>query len=132
MIIDFFLDNPEKIFTGLPQAYCSNYEVCVSYLRVKLDEAIPDSFVTLSTTMVDRSPMNPKQQLVSYFNTSYVGQSNEIIYQPTQFAWYKILSPSISDSVFELHLEKQHKSVKIEKIYIQLKLRKVCKDSAAH
>ena len=132
MIIDFYKDSPNRVFTGLPDTWCSNYEVCVSYMRVKLDEPIPDSFVTLSSTMIDRCPRNPKQQLVSYYNTSYIGQSNELIYQPTHFAWYKILSPSVGDSFFELHLEKQHKSVKIEKIYLQLTLRKVCKDSVAH
>ena len=132
MIIDFFKDSSGRIFTGLPDTYCPNSEVCVSYLRIKLDEAIPDSFVTLSTTMVDKCPRNPKQQVVSYFNSSYIGQSNELVYQPTQFAWYKILSPNISDSFFELHLDSEHQSVKIEKIYIQLSIRKLCKDSAAH
>ena len=131
MIVDIFRDKliTRKI-SNLPQLYCPDHEICVSYMYVKLSQVIPDTFVTLSSTLVDKSSTNPRQQLVSYYNVSYNMESEALVYQPTQIAWYKMLSPRISDSFFELQLESEHKNVKIEKIYIQLKIRKVCKDSA--
>ena len=131
MIVDLFREN---MFTGkvanLPELYCPDHEVCVSYMYIKLKDVLPDTFVTLLSTMVDKCSINPRQHLVSYYNYSYNMESEALVYQPTQFAWYKILSPRISDSFLELQLENKYKNTKIEKLYIQLKIRPACKDSA--
>ena len=129
MIINIHESKCETDFGALPNLYLRNHEVCVAYFHARLSETIEDSFVTLSSTLVDKNQMNPKQELLSFLNTSYTYQSRELVYQPTQLAWYKLQNQTIADSFFNLHLEKPYKNAKIEKIYIQLRVRPVCKAS---
>ena len=128
MKINLHLDKPDWKFQNLPDVYLPNHEICLCYMYVQLSEDIPNSFVTLSSTLVDRSPCNEMQELASFFNDAYAAKS--IIYKPTQFSWYKLQCHQLAESFFELQLEKQPKNLKIEKIYLQLEVRKVCKVSA--
>ena len=104
------------------------------FMYVKLSEPIEHGLVTLTTSLIDKSSINPKQALASYYNYSFYDLlSDRLIYQPTQLTWYKLQSEHIGDAVFELLTEKQQETEetgkKIEKIYIQLAFRKICRDS---
>ena len=127
MIINIHESDCGANFGFLPDLYLRNHEVCIGYVHIRLSETIEDSFVTLSSTLVDKNLMNPRQELISFFNISYAYQSRDLIHQPTQFSWYKLQNQTISDSFFNLHLEKQYKNIKIERIYIQLRIRPLCK-----
>ena len=128
MKINLHLSKPDWTFQNLPDLTLPNYEVCLCYLYVELSESIPNCFVTLSSTLVDRNPRNELQEMASFFNESYHEKS--IIFKPTHFSWYKLQCQRLSESFFHLHLEKQPKNLKIEKLYLQLEVRKACKASA--
>ena len=127
MKINLHLDNPDWTFQGLPDIFLPNHEICLCYLYVKVSKAVGNCLVTLSSTLVDRNPSNENQELVTFFNESYFEKS--IIFKPTQFSWYKLQCQRLVESFFELRLETPHKNVKIEKLYIQLEARKICKAS---
>ena len=130
MKITVHLNRPDWKFQGLPDIYLPNHEVCLCYMYVKLSQSIENSFVTLASTLVDRSPCNETQELASFYNDAYAADS--IIYKPTHLSWYKLQCQHLSESFFELQLEKPHKNLKIEKLYLQLEARKICKVSARH
>ena len=141
MIVNLHQENLDLIFGGLPEVKLEDHEVCVSYIYAKLTKPIKYGLVTLSSTLVDKDPKNPKQELASFFTCSWFDTSDYIIsYQPTQLVWYKMQCRHIGDSFFQLHLEEQpeteniknREKTKIEKIYIQLQFRKICKDSVRH
>ena len=131
MIVDLHLSNTDFTFGNLPEWYLGeyiDYEVCVSSIYVKLSKPVQNQFITLSSTLVDRSSFNPKQEILSF----YTDKDEIIFHQPTHLSWYKIQCYRISDSVFKLQLEKPHENTKIEKLYLQLRIRKVCKGSVRH
>ena len=132
MIIDIYRENCDFEIRDLPYRRFPGHEVCVANLCVMLSEAINDTFVILSSSMVDCSAFNPEQQLLSFYNASYYMESKALVCQPTQLSWYKLQCHNIPKSFFELHLEKPNENLKIEKIYIQLEARKECKASAWH
>ena len=78
-----------------------------------------DFYGFISSSLVDRSTSNPKQQLTSFYHCD----ANITLHTPTHPEQYKIQCLSLGDSFFKLHLsEKPKKQQKIEKIYILLKI----------
>lgn len=138
MIINIHQTDSELTFGDIPDLYLKNHEVCVSYMYAKLNQPLDNGLVTLSSTMVDRSATNPKQELLSFYNFSLFDIAyDKLAFQPTQLVWYKMQCRHIGDSVFTLHLEKPPKigifaqeKYKLAEIYIQLQFREICKDSA--
>ena len=130
MIVNIHLSEVDTRFNALPDEYLPNHEICLMYMYVKLKQPIDHGLVTLTSSLVDKSTTNPKQELASFYNFSFYDLvSDRLVYQPTHLKWYKLQCHSIGDSVFELHTEKQQQNEKIEKIYIQLGFRKICRDS---
>ena len=119
MIIDLYgtvVDN-EIQFTNLPAVYFGDrFTVSVTQMFIKLKKKYSNIYGTLCSTLVDRNPINPQQQLL-FFNQNNV--SYYIRASPTHLADYKIVCPSLDSSVFTLQLSK---AAEIEKIYIQLKI----------
>ena len=128
MKINLHLNKPDWTFKNLPDLYLPDHEICLCYLYAEVSEPIEGNLVTLSSTLVDRNSCNEMQALATFFNESYFPKS--IIFKPTHFSWYKMQCYRIAESVFDLQLEKQHKNLKIEKLYLQLEVRKLCKASA--
>lgn len=130
MIVNIHLTDVDTVFRNIPDEYLPNHEVCLMYLYAKLQTPISHGLVTLASSLVDKSSINPKQQLASFYNYSFYDLSSDrIIYQPTQFTWYKLQCEHIGDAVFKLLTEKPLENQKIEKIHIQLAFRKICKGS---
>ena len=141
MIVNLHKEDLDLKFGGLPDIRLEDHEVCVSSIYLHLNKRIDYGLVTLSSTMVDRGPQNPKQELASFFTFSWFDMKDDkISYQPTQLTWYKMQCRYIGDSFFQLHLEEQpenqditnREKTKIKKAYIQLQFRKICKASVAH
>ena len=128
MKICLHLHKPDWTFGGLPDLYLPDHEVALTYIYVRLEQPIEDGLVTLSSTSIDCNPSYQQQELISFHNQSYSGIT--FSFQPTHLSWYNLLCRRISESVFKLQLEKQPDFEKIEKIYIQLDVRKRCKGSA--
>ena len=140
MIVNIHQKNSDLVFGDVPDLYFSNHEVCVSYIFAKLNQPLENGLITLSSTMVDKSSTNPKQELVSFYNSSFFDIAyDRIAFQPTQLVWYKLQCQHIGDSVFQLQLEKPQQTgifgkqkYLLEEVYIQLRFREVCKDSVNH
>ena len=132
MIIDLHLNNIGLAFGQLPDLYLSDtydYEICIASLYVKFEHPIKDNLIILSSTLVDRSSINPNQALLTLYNDD---ETKNLFHQPTHLSWYKLQCYRIGDSVFNLQLEKQHENTKIEKLHLQLRIRRICKDSVRH
>ena len=137
MIVNMHLNNIDTTFRDVTDDFLPNHEVCLMYMHVKLRKPISHGLVTLASSLVDRSSTNPKQELASFYNYSFYDLSSDrIVYQPTHLKWYKLQCQHIGDAVFELLTEKpletENNQTKIEKIYVQLAFRKICKDSTHH
>ena len=138
MIVNIHQKNSNLVFGNVPDLFFQNHEVCVMNIFAKLNQPLENGLVTLTSTMVDKSSTNPKQELVSFYNSSFFDITyDRISYQPTHLVWYKLQCQYVGDSVFELQLEKPHKTgvfgrekYSLDEIYIQLQFREICKDSA--
>ena len=125
--VNIHRENCDLEIKDFPYQRFPGHEVCVSSVVIILDQSISDSYVTLTSSMVDRNCFNPEQELISFYNASYYGESKALVCQPTQLIWYKMQTDQLSDAVLNLQLEKKYKNVKIEKFYVQLRLRPICK-----
>ena len=107
-------DNGVIIFENLPCVFfTSNHTVHVTELSIKWKQSMGRSFGQLNSTLIDRSPLNPNQQLMFIYH-----QSSKLTYlNPRNPAVYKVQCPDLSQSVFTLT---DFNTEKIEKIYIQL------------
>ena len=101
-------------FDNLPCVYFTpNHTVYVNEMSIKWKQSMGRCFGCLNSTLIDRSPVNPNQQLMYIYH-----QSSKLTYlTPHRPAIYKIQCSNLAQSVFsltDLNIEK------IEKIYIQL------------
>ena len=106
---------------NLPSIYFQpGHNVEVIKIILQWDQNVSKDFYGfISSSLVDRSTSNPKQQLTSFYHCD----ANITLHAPTHPEKYKIQCLSLADSVFKLHLsEKPKKQQKIEKIYILLKI----------
>ena len=126
MIINVYREQCDTSFGNLPDLQFPNHEIAVIYMYAELNTKVEDVFVTLSCTLVDRDMTNPRQEIASFFNTSYYGETNALEYKPTQLVWYKMQSPWLSDCYFDLKLERSNQITKLAKINIKLQIREVC------
>ena len=108
-------DKAGNVNFDLPPVYfVDNQTVAVSGVFIKWKEIVKNQHGLLTSSLVDRSPINPQQQLLYIYQNE---ESNFTHIAPRHLARYKIQCPSLQSSVFNLHLSRE---VEIEKIYIQL------------
>ena len=72
----------------------------------------------ISSSLVDKSPANRKQQIISIYHDA----KNITSCTPTHLEKYKIQCPALDSSVFKLHLSEKPKNREIEKIYLLLRI----------
>ena len=97
-----------------------NCYVAVTNVYIQFSRKFKDVTGYISTSLIDKSPINPLQELV-FFNQRE--NSRSLFYSPTHLAQYKIQCPSLQSSVFEIHCsDLDENSIKIEKVYLQLKI----------
>ena len=125
MIINVYRENCSNEFGNLPDLHFPNHEIAVVYMYAELEEKIEDVYVTLSCTLVDRDMTNPRQEIASFYNTSYYGETNALEYKPTQKIWYKMHSNWLSDCYFNLELQRKSKITKLAKVNIKLQIREL-------
>ena len=93
--------------------------VSVTELFIQFSKKIREISGYVSTSMVDRSPINLNQEIVFWNQRE---NSRTVHVTPTHLAAYKIQCTNLQSSVFEIHLFGSDESVKIEKVYLQLKI----------
>ena len=105
------------VFDPLPPVYfINNQTVAVTELFIQWKGEVTHLSGELSSSLIDKSTVNQKQQLIFVYQKK---KSDFTYISPTQIAEYKIQCHSLQSSEFTLQLTK---AVKIEKIYIQLKI----------
>ena len=112
-------------FDLTPVYFGINQSVAVNELFVLYNKKVSDITGVLTSTLIDRSPVNMDQQLLFFYQER---KSRCHFYTPTHKAKYKIQNSSLQSSVFNLQLykadEKREKitNVAIEKVYLQLEI----------
>ena len=111
----------------LPQVYFKQGQI-VSILEITLDyrQSIQNLHGYISSSLVDKSPCNPKQQI---FNFHQTWVSNFTQFTPTHLLHYKIQCLDLNSSVFKIHVFTWTKNVKrknvknlIERVYLTLEI----------
>ena len=108
--------NNEIIFDLTPVYFAPNQYVRVTEMAIQWIGEVKNIHGKITTTLIDKSPVNPAQQLL-FFHQSNI--SDFMFYSPTHPAEYKIQCPSLQSSVFNIHLSEKHQ---IREIYIQLEI----------
>ena len=115
----------EITFNLTPVYFGANQCVTVNEVFILYSKKLSDVVGVLTSTLIDRSPVNLDQQLLFFYQEN---KCRSFYYTPTQKSKYKIQNSSLQSSVFNLHLykadEKKEKitNVEIEKIYLQLEV----------
>ena len=103
-------------FNLFPIYFQNNQNVRAVYIGIEWDGAVGDVHGYLSSSLIDQNPMNENQELIRFHN---VNRSYYTFHAPVHPAVYKVQCNSLSSSVFQLHLSKQHK---IREIHLQLEI----------
>ena len=94
-----------------------NSSVTVAQLCIEYKEIVKNVCGSINTTLIERSGLNPLQELITFSHTSQV---KNLLYTPTHLLWYKIQLGDLQTSVFKIsHCEKDQ-SNKISKIHLKL------------
>ena len=106
----------------LPSVYFERESiVCVNKLFIKWKQKTNYNALILSSTLVEKSPTNPLQQLL--FTHSPRSGSNYTFDTPTHKNYYKIQCLDLQASVFKFtDLEKDLDETFIKKVFIQLEI----------
>ena len=111
----------------LPQVYFTQGQF-VSVREIMLDyrQSIQNLHGYISSSLVDKSPCNPKQQI---FNFHQTWVSNFTQFTPTHLLQYKIQCLDFNSSVFKIHFFTWTKNIKrknvknlIERVYLTLEI----------
>ena len=91
--------------------------VCLQNLRIKFKKIRNQVTGSISTTLIDRSPINPDQVLAD-FQCNTV--SKDLFYQPTHLQYYKIQRMDLTSSEFSFKFRENTKFEEIDEIEILL------------
>ena len=106
-----------EIKFDLTQVYFSSKDyVRITEMAIQWNGEVRNIHGKITSTLIDKSPVNPTQQLIFFYQPN---RSNFMFYTPTHPAQYKIQCPSLQSSVFNIHLSEKHQ---IKEIYIQLEI----------
>ena len=113
------------IFDLVPLYFDINQEVHVNEVFLSFSKKMKTPFGYISTSLIDKSPVNQKQLLVFLQESTNVKQ---LYTSPTHPAKYKIQCQSLQSATFNLHLFEEaekvnlgQKSLTIE-VYLQLEI----------
>ena len=110
------VQNDQIMFDLTPLYFCSTHYVRVTEMAIIWHDKVKPLHGTITSTLIDKSPLNPSQQLVFFHQSE---RSNFIYYSPTHPAEYKIQCPSLHASVFNIQLSEKEE---IREIYLQLEI----------
>ena len=86
----------------LPQLYFKQGQtVAVTDVHFLLKPQVRHFHALITSSLVDKSPSNPKQQILNIYQKA---ESNYSSYTPTQFAEYKIQCLDLKSSVFKIEI----------------------------
>jgi len=108
-IFNIAFDLPDVWFSG-------NQNVHVTEIGLYWTGARTEFHGRLDSTLVDKNPLNPLQQLLNFHHCR---EANYLLYTPTHFQQYKIQRTSLQSTEFKLTLSRK---VNLQNIHIQLEI----------
>ena len=119
MLIDLWLTPKDNnlTFDYPPVTFHNRQKVSVSKLFIKWRRNVSNPAVILSSTLTDKSSLNPNQQLLFVYQK---GKSQVLDFTPTHKLYYKIQCLELQSSQFKITNIDNSELEKIDKIYIQL------------
>lgn len=102
--------NDEINFTIPSLTFDRTFYVSLHHIILSFKSNQTDVGGYVSTTLIDRSPLNPDQILANF---QQIGQSKTLFYQPPHLQYYKIQRIDLSSSEFILKLRE---NIKIREI----------------
>ena len=107
--------NEYELNFDLPSLYFENHQtISVNEMAIIWKRSRKNLSVTLHSSLIDKSPLNPSQQLLFARQRK---ESSFFFYSPTRTQEYKIQRSSLESSQFTLTTSEK---VDIQEIYIQL------------
>ena len=94
-----------------------NSRVTVAQLSIQYKETVRNVCGSIYTTLIERSGLNPLQELITFSRASPV---KNLLYTPTHFLWYKIQLGDLKTSVFKISHCESDQINKIAKINLKL------------
>ena len=114
--LDGKVENGLLQFDLPPLYFHRNHFVQVKYLFIQWNQPIRNLHGEITTSMVDRSPINPRQAILKFVQQN---KSDFVLFTPTHLSKYKIECPSLQSSVFSISLSEKHE---IKEIQLQLEI----------
>ena len=107
----------DKVHYQIPSLFFENKSfVSLQHLIIHFN-TIQDSISgNISTTLIDRSPINPDQVLANFQSSTTM----DFFYQPNYLQYYKIQRMDLTSSEFSLHFRENIKIKEIDEIEILL------------
>ena len=107
----------DKVHYQIPSLFFENKSfVSLQHLIIHFN-TIQDSISGhISTTLIDRSPINPDQVLANFRSSTTM----DFFYQPNYLQYYKIQRMDLTSSEFSLHFRENIKIKEIDEIEILL------------
>ena len=124
MLINLWLNpiNDDLLFDLPPVLFIEGQKICVSRLFVEWTASVKLTPLTLHSTLIEKSPINPYQQ----FLFAAPSQTNKRVfvldYTPTHKNYYKIQCLNLQSSEFELRDLNNNKISNIRRIFVQLEV----------
>ena len=124
MLINLRLDNPKLVNNQLlfelpPTTFHEGQIVGVSQIHIQWSGPVKHALVVVTSTLIDKSSLNPHQQLLFIYEKS---NSNILHKSPTQRQYYKIQCMDLQSSEFYLFNYDNRDLKKIESIFLQLEI----------
>ena len=94
-----------------------NSIVTVAQLCIEYKESVRNVCGSIYTTLIERSGLNPLQELITF---SHASQVKNLLFTPPHFLWYKIQLGDLQSSVFKIAHCVKDQTTKISKIHLKL------------
>ena len=107
----------DKVHYQIPSLFFENKSfVSLQHLIIHFNTIQESISGRISTTLIDRSPINPDQVLANFKSSTTM----DLFYQPNYLQYYKIQRMDLTSSEFNLHFRENIEIKEIDEIEILL------------
>ena len=107
----------DKVHYQIPSLFFENKSfVSLQHLIIHFNTTQESISGRISTTLIDRSPINPDQVLANFRST----RTMDLYYQPNYLQYYKIQRMDLTSSEFNFHFRENIEIKEIDEIEILL------------
>ena len=125
MLINLWLSpiNNDLQFDLPPVSFIEGQKICVSRIFIEWNQSVQPSSFLLHSTLIEKSPTNPKQQLLFVPALQTKQRVFVLDYTPTHKSYYKIQCMDLKSSQFNLFdITKDKNAENLLFVYLQLEV----------